>query len=139
MEPLGVAAFAIQIVDVGARVLSNAHEITSRGKTVDVEAITKITKDLEKACNNLEKSMGPTHHAPSADGAIANLGIECKTVATELLDALKQLSGVVGQSKWRSFRQAMLTVWRAERIQLLERRLDRFRQQLILRMLESLR
>jgi hypothetical protein len=138
MESLSVAAFAIQIVDFGAKVLSKANEIAGKGRTVDVKAITDITEDIEKACGNLEKSIGSACHVPG-DDAIANLGAECRTVAAELLDALKKLTGVVGQSKWRSFRQAMLTVWRAEHIELLERRLDRFRRQLILRMLESLR
>ncbi len=133
-----MAAFAIQIVDFGAKILSKANEITRRGKTIDQKALTDITQDLEKACKNLGQSLGPAGHDPD-DNPIANLGIECQAVAAELLTALKKLSGVVGQSKWRSFRQAMLTIWRAEHIEVLERRLDGFRQQLILRMLESLR
>ncbi|KAG4273757.1 hypothetical protein FPRO04_01398 [Fusarium proliferatum] len=136
-EPLSVAAFAMQIVDFGAKILSKAGESIGRGKTVDNKALADITKDLENSYDNLRKSLRPAHG--SIYNPLINLANECQAVAFELLEALKKLPEAEDQSQWRSFRQAMLGIWQAEHIEAMERKLDIFRQQLILGMLETLR
>lgn len=137
MGPLSVAAFAMQIVDFGAKILSKAGESTGRGKAVDNKALADITKDLKNSYDNLRESLRPAHE--SIYNPLINLANECQGVAFELLEALKKLPGVQEQSQWPSFRQAMLRIWQAEHIEAMARKLDMFRQQLILGMLETLR
>lgn len=146
MDPISatsVAALAIQVVDISAKIISKTIHLSRTGGFVDNNELEKVTMDLLKAGEKLEKSMqekdGRVQRSPENCEAVLSLAKECRDVADELLAALQGLKPIVNQSKWRNLRLALLTIWRAENIDSMERRLDRFRQQLILRLLESLR
>ncbi|XXH00526.1 hypothetical protein Hte_006873 [Hypoxylon texense] len=143
MDPIAatnVAAFAIQIVDFGAKVISKSFEIrnSASGATVINRELEQTTQDLTELCDELEKSM-KTVASESTDRAILELGKESKLVAGELIGALKKLRGTTNRKYTRSFRLALLSVLGAEQIENLEKRLDRYRQQLTLRLVDSLR
>jgi len=63
----------------------------------------------------------------------------CHGISVQLLEALEKLKVEGGSSKWKSFRQALRTIWTREHIENLEKQLDRFRQQLVISILVSLR
>ncbi|KAF2119025.1 hypothetical protein BDV96DRAFT_643182 [Lophiotrema nucula] len=147
MDPLSassVAACVIQVVDFGSKIVANGSEIykSASGSSIDNTELQKTTKDLEDLTLELEKSL---QSDPSSAGlgsdeeAERQLGRECKAVAMELLAVLDRLKRGGQFSKWRSYRQAFLSVWRKEQIDSLEKRLDRFRQQLVMRLLTALR
>ncbi len=143
MDPVSatsVAAFAIQVVDFSAKVISKTIDMSRSGGLIDNDELDRVTNDLLGVSQKLGNSLGgETFENSDNRTAVLILGKECQDVASELLAALQKLKGVVNQHKWKSFRLALLAIWRSEHIEALERRLDRFRQQLILRLLESLR
>jgi hypothetical protein len=143
MDPIpatSVTAFAIQVVDFSAKVISKTVDLSRTGGLVDNDELDRVTSDLLGVSQKLEKSLEGDKFENSENRiAVLSLGKECQDLASELLEALQKLKGTVNQQKWKNFRQALLAVWRTEKIEALERRLDRFRQQLILRLLESLR
>jgi len=147
MDPLSagsVAALVIQVVDFGGKLISKTVEISrsTSGLSIGNSDLEKITTDLKEVSKSLKKSLENELNGRSLttdELAERKLGEECQTVASELLSVLQRLNLTGKQNKWRSFRQALLSVLNETRIADLEKRLDRFRQELILRMLASLR
>lgn len=60
------------------------------------------------------------------------IGIDCQQVTDELLQALDQLKLQKEETRWRSFRQALLAMWKEKKVKALEERLERFRRQEVL-------
>jgi hypothetical protein len=122
MDPLSattVAAFAIQVVDFGARVISKSVEFLGCGELVDNAELERVTSELSIVCQKLEASLISVPGDVSGNSnqaAVLSLG---KDVASQLLGALQKLKSTVNQNKWRSFRQALLAVWHAEHIEAL--------------------
>jgi hypothetical protein len=56
-----------------------------------------------------------------------------------LSDALEKLKGNAKRCKWKTFRSALKSVWRENKIEALQRRLGEFREELIIRILMSFR
>lgn len=99
------------------------------------ESLSRQVKELDKAlkAKNLEKDLSEDERD------LRRLGQECSGVIAELLSALTKLQ-VQGRSKrWKSFRQALLTIWHKESIDLFEKRLKRFREQMVMDSLSTLR
>lgn len=147
MDPLSagsVAAIVIQVIDFGSKLISKTVEISrsSSGLLIGNSDLEKITEDLKQVSEKLQKSLKSESSGRSLTAdelAERKLGEECQAVASELLGVLQRLNRDGKQSRWRSFRQALMSVLQETRIADLEKRLDRFRQELILRMLASLR
>ncbi len=63
----------------------------------------------------------------------------CKTLSSQLLDAVKTLKIGGSPTRWKGFHNALLTVWQEPKIAALEVRLERYRRQLDTVLLISLR
>lgn len=63
----------------------------------------------------------------------------CDEVSRKLLSVIQQLEHGRGRSKWKSFRQALLTLWKEKEIEDLSKRLERYRSQIDTALLVSLR
>ncbi|KAK4184988.1 hypothetical protein QBC35DRAFT_32649 [Podospora australis] len=146
MDPISatsIAAAAIQFVDFSAKVIFKTVQIhkSSSGSSADHDELEEVTRDLTLVCQNLDKSIASEasqHLGLQKPSPFKGLGVECQNVAAELLGALNKLKATGKHSKCRSFRQALLAVYKEGEIKALENRLGRFREQLTLRLLESL-
>ncbi|KAM5362285.1 hypothetical protein ACJZ2D_012640 [Fusarium nematophilum] len=144
MDPIsaaGIAACAIQVVDFGTRVISTTTQIHSSatGASVDHSELEAATTDLVSICGKLEQSMHrESQQSNSNQTSFNDIGRECQKVALELLDLLNKVKGTGKHMKWRSFRLAVSAVLREDQIKVLEKRLGRFKEQLILGLLASL-
>ena len=147
MDPLSagsVAALVIQVIDFGGKLISKSVEISRShsGVLIGNSDLKKITEDLKQVSQKLQISLqNESSERPLTADELAErkLGEDCQTVASELLSVLQRLNLTGKQNKWRSFRQALMSVLKETRIADLEKRLDRFRQELVLRLLASLR
>jgi hypothetical protein len=137
---LGIAASVAQFVDFTGSLISKTHEIrkSSTGKTGRNNDLESITESLNGLINSFFQPED-NQNASSDDAAIVKLCDDCKAVAEQLLLALGRLGKQDNHRVWRSFRQALKTVWSQEQIDGLQKRLDIFRQQISMHILVSLR
>jgi hypothetical protein len=75
----------------------------------------------------------------SKERDLQSLWEECQQVADDLLAVLKGLKAQGIKGKWNNIPQAIKSMWSQEQIDSLQKRLDGFRQQLIIAILLALR
>lgn len=136
LAAIGLAANIIQFVDFSGKLISKANEIQKSGTGALAENI-----NIEAATNDLALLRTKVHDSAEStdDTTLRELCQSCDAVATELLTVLGTVKVHGKQSKWKSFRQALKSVWSKEDIALLEQRLARFRDELNLRVAVDLR
>jgi len=136
----GAPANIIQFVDFSSKILSTGYRIhkSSRSSTQESQELEHVTIDLKKVTDDLDSAI-QEDYASTNDSQLQQLAESCKTICVELLKALEQLHGDGKPQKWQSFRTALKTVWSEGRIQALQKRIEQFRQEIIVRILLSLR
>ncbi|KAF5714994.1 P-loop containing protein [Fusarium mundagurra] len=142
MDGISLAASIIQIIDVSSRVVSKSIEIyqSTDHQLIEHREIDHITRALSGSARQIRKSIGDNRD-PKSDTEIEQLRLaaDCQKIATELLKALERLKNCGQHGRWSSLRQGLKVVWNEEKIANLETRLDRYRQQMIQYILETLR
>ncbi|KAK4552316.1 hypothetical protein LTR86_010487 [Recurvomyces mirabilis] len=147
MDPLtgvSLAGTIIQFLDFGAKVVSTSVEIgrSKSGATATHEDLHAATIDLKLILDHLKNSIEQKsiHHSLTADDyAELRLAKQCHVVAVELRDLLKRLNNSDKHSKWQSLYHGLLVVCKKEQVAQLECRLGQLRQELVLRVLVSIR
>ncbi len=118
MDPvaaIGLAGTIVQFVDFSWKLLSETRDLydSSTGVSADNDVLEKISKDL----TNLNDALT----APSTAGAIPdrlrNLACQCKGAAEELFEVLDKIKIKGSRRKWKSFMQALRSVWKKEQIE----------------------
>ncbi|KAL4725713.1 hypothetical protein ACLX1H_007864 [Fusarium chlamydosporum] len=142
MDGISLAASIIQIIDVSSRVVSKSIEIyqSTDHQLIEHREIDHITRALSASARQIRKSIGDNRD-PKHDTEIEQLRLatDCQKIAAELLKALERLKNCGQHGRWSSLRQGLKVVWNEEKIASLETRLDRYRQQMIQCILETLR
>jgi hypothetical protein len=147
MDPLSSLSLAvniIQIVDFSSKLVKAAAEINNSadGELVEHSELKSTTESLSRQVNELDKTLDAKNleKVLSEDERdLRRLGQECSGVIAELLSALNKLQVQGTSKKWKSFRQALLTIWHRENIDAFEKRLKRFREQMVMDTLSTLR
>lgn len=128
MDPvaaLGLAGNIVQFVDFSCKILQDTKSLysSSTGVSAENDVVEAICRDII----NLNDALT----APSAPGAIPDsmrsLASTCKDVAAELLGTLDKIRVREPHRKWKSFVQALRSVWKKEQIEELVRRMERLR------------
>ena len=140
----GIAANVIQFVDFGCKLFSTGYVLykSRKGLTDRHQNLEDITDDLHKISKNLQSSLHETQvkQKLSVDELqLQQLAEKCANACTVLLTALETLKSQGEISKWKSFRTALKTTWSKDKISDLQRSLDDFRQEIVVRILSSLR
>jgi hypothetical protein len=145
LSALGLAASVVQFIQFGGSLVSKSHEIytSSDGKlAANIECETATTR-LIGLTNRLKDSLRDAgSKGQSADEfAIEAICGDCIEISKELLAQLKKL--VLEEKhkwrKWKSFRQALKSVWSKEGIDKIAGRLATFRQELVSHLIVSTR
>jgi hypothetical protein len=132
MDPftaLGLAGNILQFVDFSCELISKSREIYNSGVNthfVDLQIVAANLSELSASCSsnrfNLEFE---------EEDALNITATACKEVADELLLTIEKLILKNGMhNKWSSFRQALKAIWKKDKIDALEHRLDTLRSQL---------
>ncbi|KAH7403119.1 hypothetical protein BKA64DRAFT_573567, partial [Cadophora sp. MPI-SDFR-AT-0126] len=137
-----VAANVVTFVEFGTKIFSAGYRLhkSARGDLDGNEADGNITADLSKVIDDLERSItfSSTHRQlTSNEQGLLELAKQCKTAAAKLLVALGTLKFQGKHGKWNTIRAALKAVWKETEIEEMQMSIDRFRQQLIVRILAS--
>jgi hypothetical protein len=144
MDSLALSAAVIQFVEFACGLISKGISIHSSmtGLTVDCHELKEITKSLSHSSNDIQQSL-PNEHGGQRltrnEKDLRKIAITCQEIADELLEVLSSLASNGPRTRWRSFRHALRATWNEKKVQSLESRLDRFRQQMMVNVLNSLR
>lgn len=138
MEPItafGLAVNIVQLIDFGARLLREAHEIhqSSSGHTMEHAELRQISEDLLRMCDEVPSiaSNQSSHSLVGMVPEISKIAADTKTAAGDLIAAIERLKRKSGsKSRWKSFRQALATVWSRDEIEKMHARLRNLRSQL---------
>ena len=137
---LGVAANIGSFIDFGCKILSEGYRLHKYRSSSKDEELESVALDLQKLHDELQRPEKEIYQSPTPnDIQLQRLAKKCREVCLELLAALDIMKTVDSPGKWRSFRVALKTVWGESNIKSLQARLDEARQELIVRILMSLR
>lgn len=143
LSALSIASSVVQFVDFSSKLISGAHELRNspKGQLQQHAELETITKSLVRTSSDFKRSLfhDKTRSLSSNEEALQILCEECQALADQLMTALKELKLQGNQGKWRSIQQALKSLWGQEHIEALQKRLDGFRQQLIIGILVALR
>src|SRR5215471_2631335 len=136
MNVLSAAACIIQVIDIASRLVAKGAQLhrSTNGQLVEHQELATISLSLSDNAEKIRRSLAVQRrerNLTKVELEQEQIGKNCQHVAAELLDVLRRLMVRGRRCRWRSFRQALLTIWHEDKIQSLERRLDRFRQQMI--------
>ena len=128
MDPvaaLGLAGNIVQFVDFSCKVLQDTKNLygSSTGASAENDVIESICNDLI----SLNKALTAPSDPGTIPDPIVNLASNCQGVAVELLQLLDKIKAHGPKRKWKSFIQALRSVWKKEQIEELVRRMERLR------------
>jgi hypothetical protein len=131
---IGLAGNIVQFVDYSCKLFSQSREIynSTSGSSKDTESTIAITRNLRDLAGKLSSVNHQTTLRHSNDGSLKMLSQLCEGEAENLLAGLQGLQAQDPKSKWSSFKVGLATIWKQEKIQAMEQRLDYLRSQLIL-------
>lgn len=137
ISALSVAAAAVQFVDFSRKLVSKSRELYNSldGVLRDNAQTETVTMRLKAMVLELQPPRRPANStarnasAPKASPRLQKICAECNEVSEELVDHLRRLKvpdGSVG-CKWKSFRQALKSVWSKQDVDALSQRLASLR------------
>ena len=148
LTAVGLAANIIQFVEFSSRLLSEANEVyhSATGLSQEHVELQEVAEDLKKMVDLLVaphegdiSQRGSSHFHP-ARMEINKIALAAKAVAEDLIAVTQRLKVADGSKKvWRSFRQALSTLWNKDKIEGLQRRLKALRNQLSVHILAYVR
>ena len=136
---LGLAGNIVQFVDFASKLFSKSKDLykSSNGATKENQELEDATDTLRRLCASLKKA----DHAGSKstgrlndENVLRELANNCHVTASELLSTLEDLRTRGSHGKWQSFRQALRTAWKEEKIVAMENKLTSYRSQLTLQL-----
>jgi len=143
LAAIGLAGNIVQFIDFGAKVLSKANQIRKDGSTAENIHLDVVTKDLSRHIECLrsfiETQQRETRVLPEDETAFYDICGGCLQVAHELETALKTLGSNGKVGKWKSYRQALKSIWGKSRVTELQNRLSLYSSQIDRSLLASIR
>ena len=136
LTALGVAGNVLQIIDFGIRLVSEGNEIhrSANGTLEENRAAEELAKDLESLTRDLSKSQEnwiKAHGATQLDPEeirLRNICDKCTEIAVDLNIHLQKLKVPEGAKhrKLKSYKQALVSVWRQDKVEDIARRLAKY-------------
>ncbi|SPO06621.1 uncharacterized protein DNG_09311 [Cephalotrichum gorgonifer] len=144
MDSLAVATAVVQFVQFTSGLIAKGIAIHSSaaGLTVDCDELATITKSLSQSSEEIRKSLeerAKRRRLTGNENDLEKIAVDCQKVADELVEVLGSLTLKSPRTKWRSFRHALRATWNEGKVKSLEDRIDRFREQMMVNFLISLR
>ncbi|KAF2095990.1 hypothetical protein NA57DRAFT_59051 [Rhizodiscina lignyota] len=140
ISAFGLAASILQVIDFSSNVVAKFWKFyrTTSDRSNECPDINSINSDLCRIVKDLQSSSDTSNN----DAPLWKLARECQTAAEELQKILQSLlvaHSTTTSRKWNALKAAFRAVWKDEEIQSLRDRLERFKSQLILNLLCSIR
>lgn len=150
LTALGVAGNVLQIIDFGFQLVTDGNQIyhSSTGALEENKATDELAQDLQSLVVRLfesqtqwQKAHGDNPLDPD-EVHLRNICDRCTEIAVELRNQLQNLRRLDGQQKYRrlkSYKQALISVWRKDHVDAIAARLARYQQELDTHILIGLR
>ncbi|KAN0120282.1 hypothetical protein V8E51_002490 [Hyaloscypha variabilis] len=151
---LGVAGNIVQFVDFTVKLISKSREIyeSAEGASVEHLDLEAIANNLSRLTERLQKDL-QQHLLPPIDEGVplpetkenraelqlGSINSKCSREVDALLSILRDLKVDGEHKKWKSFRLALMTVWKEDQIKGVVSRLSEYRKDLDTELLFSLR
>lgn len=138
---VGLAANIFQFIDVGSRYVSTLWKIyvSARQGPTELLDVQTITRDLKNVLRDLRTSDESSVSLDSNESGLQRLVQSCEALAGELLDSLRKVQ-VPEKSRKRDAVTVTFRVMRQEEdLKSMQVRMDRFRQELVLHLLNLIR
>lgn len=137
---LSVASAVVQFVDFGTKLISKGKEIyqSADGVLADHAEQAAISSRLAELSTRLSNSLlffATGKKLSPAEEALQEVTVECMQFADDFTGALNDLRVTGSHRIWKSFRQALKSVWKKKEIEERLVKLDRFRQQIVIHLL----
>ena len=127
LAALSLAGNIVQFVDFGCRLFSKSRELygSSDGVLAENAELENIANSLTAMSKGLTVRSSQTQPESIDYTNLKALAKDCENIATELLEALRELKVKEPRKRLQCFRTALNRVWRSERIRDVSERLDR--------------
>ncbi|KAI9690930.1 MAG: hypothetical protein M1822_008550 [Bathelium mastoideum] len=147
MDPftsLSLATSVVQIVDFCLKLVGKSHEIYKNGSITSFGQAKLVANDLKELvkslANPLDSVSNPKLDLSDDELKLVNLATEAGNIAQELIQLVERLTLHGGKANpWKSFRQALNTLWSRTKIAEIIDALNTYRSELILRVVVSLK
>ena len=128
---LSLASSIVQFVDFGSKLVVQSTKIykSNSGTSEEILDLKSLSRDLQDLTVGLQVRFIATSRA---DQGIAQLAKLCNNEAKALSSVLQRLSGNPDCGKWKTFLQALATLWEKDRIEALRKSLGLIQTQLVL-------
>jgi hypothetical protein len=130
------------IWDFGSKIVSKGYHLSesATGALSENEQLRSVIIDLNALNTRLQQGQ-KLRYSTKDEKALEDLSVQCSAIADELLFKLNKLKVAEGARfrKWKSFRQALKSVWNKEDLDKMAATLSEYRRQLGLHILVSLR
>jgi hypothetical protein len=138
MEPIsifGLAVNVLQLIDFSAKLLREAHELhhSSTGNKQQHVELQVIADDLSRLCDDVASQQD------GSNAGMQGIATAAKGVADDLVAAIEKLKLKEPRTRWRSFRQALSTLWNSATINALQHRLKEIRDQMQTNMVSQIK
>lgn len=143
LAALSLASNIIQFIDFGGKVLATGYKLykNSFGGS-DIQEIKYVTTGFQRLVEGFSNCLHEDTSAKKVshvEADLRTLAKHCNDIAEELLAAVNKIDVQGRLGKWKSFRVALKSVLAEEKIEKIEVRLDKLRQQIILHILACFR
>jgi hypothetical protein len=133
LSALSLASSVIQFVDFTSKLISDSFEVCSSisGTTSETADLSTIITDLGIVTRRLSVHSGK----PGSDDEIAlsDLVSKCRRLSDDLLKVLNKLKSKNPQSKWESVRVIWASMQKREQVASMEKRVNSYRNEILLR------
>lgn len=136
---LSIATAVIQFVDFGTKLISKGKELyeSADGVLADHAEVAAVSSRLVDLTKGLSASVeiSTTKQPSPAEIALRQVSLDCQGCAAQFILAIDDLRVPCQRRKWKSFRQALKSVWKEKGIEEQMIKLDRLRQLVIVHLL----
>ncbi|KAK0110315.1 hypothetical protein ONS96_001932 [Cadophora gregata f. sp. sojae] len=135
LTAISLASAVVQFVDFSVKLVSAGHELYDKGSLANNDEIEQITQDLA----HLTEELGADRPTPAKqlsqdEIAIKQLASSCKELADEMLEVLTTLKLQKPESGLETVRKSLRSMRNKGKIQDIEKRLGKIRDELNLRL-----
>ena len=135
MDPITAIGFAsniIQFVDFGIKIVTGTLEVVKSGSLVENSNIAMIINDFHAVVQPLSRHpLGTSAH----ELALKGLATGCQKVSQKLIELLETLRTSPNGSTWKSARVTVRSMRKKGEVASLESQLDKYRSEVMTRLL----
>ncbi|KAL4786839.1 hypothetical protein BJX76DRAFT_365056 [Aspergillus varians] len=136
MDPLsaiGLASNILEFVEFGVQLCKGIHEVANSvtGLTAENEHINVSATDLKKLADELSTDLKGNS---KQEAELVKLSGHCRDLSAELMNILSKLKAKKGDRLWSNVRAAWKSTVKGKKIVLIEKRLENYRAQIVMRL-----